>query len=186
MLDRRAFAFYNTAIRDWHVESGSYQIQVGASSRDIRLTAALQITSSQKNTRIDPRDQIPAYLHFPADARIAQQDFETLLGKPVPVNKILEGELYTMNTCIADMQGSFVGRQLKKIMQNQLKERIKQDPDSPNSQMMQAAIQTAPPRLIMMFTNILNRDMMDGLMEMINGRFFKGLLTLLRAARQRR
>ena len=185
-LDRRAFAFYNTAIHDWHVESGSYQVQVGASSRDIRLTASLQITSSQANAPIDPQDQTPAYLHFPADARITQQDFETLIGKPVPVNEILKGERYTMNTCIADMQGSFVGRQLKKIMQNQLNERIKHDPDSPNSQMMIAAIQTAPPRLIMMFTNILNREMMDGLMEMINGRFFKGLLALLQAALKRR
>jgi len=185
-LDRRAFAFYNTAIHDWHIESGLYQIQVGASSRDIRLTSTLQITSSQETIPLDPRDQIPAYLHFPADARIAQQDFETLLGKPVPLNEILDGELYTMNTCIADMQESFVGHRLKKIMENQLNERIKHDPDSPNSQMMKAAIQTAPPRLIMMFTDILNREMMDGLMEVINGKFFKGLFALLRAAIQRR
>jgi len=185
-LDRRAFAFYNTAIRDWHVEPGAYQIEVGASSRDIRMAATLQVTSIQENVLIDPRDQIPAYLHFPGDARIAQQDFEAVLGRSVPVNEISKGETYTMNTAIADMQESLIGRQLKKMMAKRLNDLIKKDPDNPNAHMMRASLETAPPRLIMMFTNLLNRDMMDGLMEMINGKLFSGLLALLRAAWHRR
>ena len=36
-LSKRAFAFYNVEIHDWHVESGKYNILVGASSNDIRL-----------------------------------------------------------------------------------------------------------------------------------------------------
>lgn len=32
-----AFAYYNININDWHIQGGSYQILVGASSRDIRL-----------------------------------------------------------------------------------------------------------------------------------------------------
>ena len=38
-LDFRSFAYYNTGLRDWHVESGKYQILIGASSADIRLKA---------------------------------------------------------------------------------------------------------------------------------------------------
>lgn len=33
-LDSRAFAYYNVAINDWHVESGDFKILVGASSRE--------------------------------------------------------------------------------------------------------------------------------------------------------
>lgn len=36
-LDDRAFAYYNTNEEDWHVESGKYDILVGASAADIRL-----------------------------------------------------------------------------------------------------------------------------------------------------
>jgi beta-glucosidase len=32
-----AFAYYNININDWHIQGGSYQLLVGASSRDIRL-----------------------------------------------------------------------------------------------------------------------------------------------------
>ncbi len=37
-LDKRSFAWYNTNIHEWYAASGEYNILVGASSRDIRLT----------------------------------------------------------------------------------------------------------------------------------------------------
>ncbi len=36
-LNERSFAYYNTNEEDWHVESGTYNIMVGASAADIRL-----------------------------------------------------------------------------------------------------------------------------------------------------
>ncbi|MDD6214474.1 MAG: glycoside hydrolase family 3 C-terminal domain-containing protein, partial [Firmicutes bacterium] len=38
-LDMRAFAYYNVCLRKWYTENGTYNILIGASSRDIRLTA---------------------------------------------------------------------------------------------------------------------------------------------------
>ena len=42
-LDARCFAYYNTYLHDWHVESGSYNILVGASSQDIRLKGTYSV-----------------------------------------------------------------------------------------------------------------------------------------------
>jgi beta-glucosidase len=39
-------AYYNTEIHDWHVESGSFRILVGASSADIRLEGLVTVESS--------------------------------------------------------------------------------------------------------------------------------------------
>ncbi|HUM44639.1 MAG TPA: glycoside hydrolase family 3 C-terminal domain-containing protein, partial [Fervidobacterium sp.] len=36
-LDKRSFAYYNTEIRDWYVESGEFEILVGKSSKEIEL-----------------------------------------------------------------------------------------------------------------------------------------------------
>lgn len=47
-LNKRSFAYYNEVAKDWFVESGTYFIQIGASSRDIRLEAPIQITSSSR------------------------------------------------------------------------------------------------------------------------------------------
>ena len=47
-LGKRAFAYYNTEIDDWYVESGDYQILIGASSRDIRLKDKVEVESTQE------------------------------------------------------------------------------------------------------------------------------------------
>ncbi len=43
-LGKRAFAYYDTGIGDWFVESGEYEILIAASSRDIRLSAPVKVT----------------------------------------------------------------------------------------------------------------------------------------------
>ena len=42
-LDDRAFAFYNVALKKWKSNPGRYEIQVGASSRDIRQTGVITL-----------------------------------------------------------------------------------------------------------------------------------------------
>ena len=54
-LDKRSFAWYNTDLHDWFAASGDYEILVGASSRDIRLTETLHLNSSQ---------EIPMHVHM--------------------------------------------------------------------------------------------------------------------------
>jgi beta-glucosidase len=49
MLDKRSFAWYSTEIGDWYAATGTYEIQIGSSSRDIRLTAAVEVVSTVKN-----------------------------------------------------------------------------------------------------------------------------------------
>jgi beta-glucosidase len=48
VLDKRAFAYYNTEISDWHVPTGTYQILIGKSSRDIVLSEDVLVKSTSK------------------------------------------------------------------------------------------------------------------------------------------
>lgn len=48
ILGKRAFAYYNVYLQDWHVNSGDYEICIGAASDDIRLTAPVHVQSTQK------------------------------------------------------------------------------------------------------------------------------------------
>ncbi len=45
-LDKRAFAYYSVRIHDWHVESGTFDILIGKSSRDIVLTKEVRVEST--------------------------------------------------------------------------------------------------------------------------------------------
>ena len=42
-LDKRAFAYYEVRLQEWYVESGSFMLEIGASSRDIRLSTELEV-----------------------------------------------------------------------------------------------------------------------------------------------
>ena len=54
-LDKRSFAWYNTQLQDWYAASGKYEILIGASSRDIRLSETIELSSSQV---------IPMHIHM--------------------------------------------------------------------------------------------------------------------------
>ncbi|MBR0406906.1 MAG: glycoside hydrolase family 3 C-terminal domain-containing protein [Clostridia bacterium] len=45
-LDKRSFAYWNETIHDWHVETGAFTIEVGASSRDLPLKECVQVEST--------------------------------------------------------------------------------------------------------------------------------------------
>ena len=45
-LDHRSFAWYHTDLKDWYAASGKYDILIGASSRDIRLSDSVQMNTS--------------------------------------------------------------------------------------------------------------------------------------------
>jgi beta-glucosidase len=55
-LGKRAFAFYDTDIHDWRVESGDFEILIGKSSAETVLNAAVHVTSTttvKKNYTLD-------------------------------------------------------------------------------------------------------------------------------------
>lgn len=45
-LNKRAFAYYETRLHDWFVESGTFTIEIGASSRDIRLKGQVTVNGT--------------------------------------------------------------------------------------------------------------------------------------------
>ena len=45
-LDKRAFAYWNQTLRDWHVETGDYAVAIGQSSRDIEVCAKVRVEST--------------------------------------------------------------------------------------------------------------------------------------------
>lgn len=47
-VDFRSLAWYSVDLHDWYAASGAYEVLVGASSRDIRLTAALTLHNSRR------------------------------------------------------------------------------------------------------------------------------------------
>ncbi|MNW46644.1 Thermostable beta-glucosidase B [compost metagenome] len=46
LLNKRAFAYYNVELKDWHVETGDFEILIGKSSKDIALRETISVHST--------------------------------------------------------------------------------------------------------------------------------------------
>ncbi|MBE5796512.1 MAG: glycosyl hydrolase [Clostridiales bacterium] len=84
-LDDKAFRYWNIKTNRWEVEGGEYEIRIGASSEDIRLTAKIAVEGIGMPAPYDAAE-LPGY--YSGDVQnIPQAEFEKLLGRPVPVDK---------------------------------------------------------------------------------------------------
>ena len=181
-LPPRAFAYYDVNLREWHIESGTFEILVGASSRDIRLTAEVEMESAPaKAASAIDRQTLAAYYKPSKDVLFSQTDFENLLGRAVPPSESTRKKHYTINTPIGDMKDSFIGRQLGKLMQRQVEGMIGDDTDSPSAQLMLVIAREAPLRTMLMMGEGVTREMLEALLLMLNGKSLAGLLALLQA-----
>ena len=82
-LNKRSFAWYNTKLHDWFAASGDYEILVGASSRDIRLTETLHLNSSQR---------LPMHVHMNTTLGDLLRNPETAEAAKKLIQKYLSGE----------------------------------------------------------------------------------------------
>ena len=72
-LDKRSFAFYNMDIHDWYAPTGEYEILIGASSKDIRLTAGLELTSTVKGVFVVGENTVlQEVMEHPVASKIAR------------------------------------------------------------------------------------------------------------------
>lgn len=78
-LDKRSFAYYDVALKDWHVEAGEFKVLIGKSSREIVMEESLFVTSTTpvKKIRVDRNTLVGDLLADPLLSSRASQ----MLGK---------------------------------------------------------------------------------------------------------
>ena len=85
-LDDKAFRYWNTRTDGWEIEGGRYEVRVGASSADIRLTADVDIRGTNAT---DPYagKALPHYRSGSVQ-NVPDAEWEALLGHPIPQDKV--------------------------------------------------------------------------------------------------
>ena len=85
-LDDKAFRYWNTSTDGWEIEGGRYEVRVGASSADIRLTADVDIRGTNAT---DPYAG-KALPHYKSGSvqNVPDAEWEALLGHPIPQDKV--------------------------------------------------------------------------------------------------
>ena len=81
-LDDKAFRYWNVLTDRWEVEGGSYQLLVGASVQDIRLTADITLPGTGAPDPYAGKDL--AHYRTAHVQEVSDAEFEALLGRSVP------------------------------------------------------------------------------------------------------
>jgi beta-glucosidase len=184
-LDRRAFAFYDTVSGDWQVEGGDFEILIGASSRDIRLAAAVAV-ASKREVVVDSAQlrRLQPYYTPASDFPIDRQAFEALCGRTIPGNEVARGEDYTLNTPLGDMRQTLLGRLLYYAIRRKIDKTA--NDETQISIMARHFAEEVPLRGMMMVSGgKVTSGMLEGLLMVLNGRFLHGFARLFTELRRK-
>ncbi|MCI8688143.1 MAG: glycosyl hydrolase [Lawsonibacter sp.] len=169
-LDDRAFRYFNIKTNQFEVEGSEYQIMVGASVADIRLTGTVSVPGTEAPNPYNPKDLADYYTG--SIKSVSDRQFETLLGHPIP-DGAWSGTL-TMNDAICQMYyaksglARFVYRRLTGMIDKSMEK------GKPNLNLM--FNYNMPFRGIAKMTGgMCTMKMAEGILIIVNGHFFKGL-----------
>lgn len=162
-LGKRAFAYYNVMIHDWHVESGEFEILVGASSADIRLRGTVHIESTNPDAPIpDYRESAPDYYTGKVQ-HVPDEQFAAVLGHGIP-DPMKSGEKLNITNNIEDAQHTKWGGRINKAVTF-----VTKAVDKGNSGMAEAiATQTPIRNFVSMSGGLFSEDMADGFIQILN------------------
>jgi beta-glucosidase len=184
-LERRAFAHWDPERRTWAVQPGHYAIRLGASSRDIRATLGVEVTSRNPiHARPEAADPVLAPYHDLADHRgFPRAAFAALYGRPLPSNSPEPFGRYTLSTPLADMHDSLPARLLHAAMRRATRRFVGGPADSPMALLANSFVEDAALRMLPLVTRgVVTGRMLRAFLLIANGRHGLGVRTLLRAA----
>ena len=170
-LDHETFRHHDRHRGQWVVEKGTYSIEIGESSRDIRLTTDIEVFGE---TIQDDPSALSGYFNPELVRGFSDADFKQLYGRPFP--SAVPQRPFTPDSSLADIQATFLGRLIGKAMKGAAAKRSGNDPEM---QRMVIEMMTDLPLRSLLMSGIKDGQL-QGLITMLNGRFFKGLGMILK------
>lgn len=179
-LGKRAFAYYNVNIGDWHVETGEFDVFVAASSRDIRLSAVVNVVSTNEAEIPDYKETAPAY--YTANlAEMNGNQWAAVYGQPLPSAQRDTSAKINIYNCLDDASHTKWGRRIGKIVKSVIN-RFAGSAENGDGAMLQAmAVQIPIRNFISMSMGVFSPKMADGLLQILNDdeSTFKGVGKIL-------
>lgn len=165
-LSKRAFAFFNVNAGDWTVESGEFDILIGASSRDIKLCATLYVESTDKAEIPDYRKTAPAY--YTADLEgMKDSQFEAVYGSALPSPEPDTTKKIDIYCCLNDARHTKWGGKICNLIEGLM---AKMGSAENGDGKMLAAMATQIPirNFIAMSMGVFSPEMAEGLLMILN------------------
>ncbi len=128
VLDKRAFAYYNADIKDWHVESGDFEILIGSSSKGIALRETIKVNSTVRIKRQFTRNSLLGDIMADPAAFQVMKELATQLNIPLGVEDMASDETmsailkYTPLRALVAFSGGAFTEDMMNMLINKLNE----------------------------------------------------------------
>ncbi len=83
-LDERAFSFWSTQDQQWRIEAGDFEIRVGASSRDLRLTQVITHEGDGVVQVLNAMSVVGEWLEHPVGGPALSDELKAVTGTETP------------------------------------------------------------------------------------------------------
>ena len=169
-FDDKTFRFWNVKSNQWEVEGGNYDILVGSSSADIRLSASKYV---EGNVTVYPYHTNTMQDYYDGKIQaVTDKEFEALLGYSIPSGS-WNGQLGA-NDAICQMYYAKSG--LARFLYKRLTAMKKKSDESGVPDLNILFIYNMPFRAIAkMSGGMADMNMVHGIVSIINGHFWSGL-----------
>ncbi|WP_440897752.1 beta-glucosidase [Amphibacillus sp. Q70] len=183
-FDDKTFRYFNVKTNQWEIEEADYEIMIGASSADIQLNSTLFVEGSGAPLPYE-KNKLPSYYSGKIN-NVSLEEFETLLERKVPDSRWDRSKPLGYNDTIAQCQyakGGFARFAFKLIKFSHWFLRKIGKRSTANLIMM--SVYHMPFRgMARMTGGMMNMPMLDGILMIVNGHFFKGAKHVLSERRQ--
>lgn len=162
--------YFSMKQNDWYLENGTYEIQVGSSSRDIREKTDIKV-----ETGTNPEYIVNSVNILEEAVSRSNDEFEKTIELHSYGKK--QGK-YDQNSTIEDiinenrLYGWFLKKQLNKYLAN--------EPNPTSRKIMEETTMQMPVRLLGMYG--LNKTQIKGIIDILNAHYIRGIRNLLHKA----
>lgn len=169
-FDDKTFRYWNVKTESWEVETGTYNVMIGSSVADIRLVGTIERTGNNIGMPYNPA--LLPYYYTGLVQKISDEEYETLLGHKIPSGE-WSGQL-GVNDAICQMY--YAKSRLARFVYKVLTDKKKKSEQTGKPDLNVLFIYNMPLRAIAKMTNgMVGMDMVHGMVEIVNGEFFRGL-----------
>ena len=173
-LDDRSFAVWADG---WKVPAGEYLIEIGASSRDVRLSESITVSGDRVSLGGDGWYENPVGLP-------TREEWEKLMGHSVPLSvEPKRGEFTMDSSCLEMKKYSLMMKVQYMVTKSIISKGIegKKDMSNPTYKMMLTSAVDCPMRSVVINSGgMMSESVARGMVHIANGRLIKGIAAMLK------
>jgi beta-glucosidase len=181
------FRTFDHGTNNWVLEAGAVQLRIGSSSRDIRLTQAINVVSTHIFSDAAKATDAPEFTpqgHAQA-LNVSDALFSTMLNKPAPSGE--EIRPFHRNSSLAEIGTTWLGSKVhERAMAGFLGGMGLQNADATTRKMFEEMANHMPLRAAVLFQQgKISFDQVDALLALLNGQPLAALQLFLKDRRAR-